>query len=107
MATYFEARACKQSNSPNFIGGYYTITSMAIADYVMIHYLQTVFRLLFLRKRKYVQKHWKILLKQIHIFQVLVLKAVVSQQPMRFIMDLQLSMKHISVIMVRKWLLVP
>ncbi len=31
LATYFEARACMQSNSPNFIGGYYTITSMAIA----------------------------------------------------------------------------
>ena len=29
LATYFEARACKQSNSPNFIGGYYTITSEA------------------------------------------------------------------------------
>lgn len=31
LATYFEARACKQSDSGNFIGGKYTITSMAIA----------------------------------------------------------------------------
>ncbi len=31
LATYFEARACMRSNSPNFIGGYYTVTSMAIA----------------------------------------------------------------------------
>jgi len=31
LATYFEARACKQSDSGNFIGGQYTVTSMAIA----------------------------------------------------------------------------
>lgn len=31
LATYFEARACKQSDSPNFLGGKYTVTSMAIA----------------------------------------------------------------------------
>ncbi len=31
LATYFEARACMQSDSPNFIGGYHTVTSMAIA----------------------------------------------------------------------------
>ncbi len=31
LATYFEARACKQSDSGNFIGGKYTVTSMAIA----------------------------------------------------------------------------
>jgi glycerol dehydrogenase len=31
MATYFEARACKRSDSGNFIGGKYTVTSMAIA----------------------------------------------------------------------------
>lgn len=32
LATYFEARACKQSDSGNFIGGKYTVTSMAIAE---------------------------------------------------------------------------
>ncbi|MFT3985287.1 MAG: glycerol dehydrogenase [Lachnospiraceae bacterium] len=31
LATYFEARACKQSDSGNFIGGKSTVTSMAIA----------------------------------------------------------------------------
>jgi glycerol dehydrogenase len=31
LATYFEARACKNSDSGNFIGGQYTVTSMAIA----------------------------------------------------------------------------
>lgn len=31
LATYFEARACKQSDSNNFIGGQYTVTSMALA----------------------------------------------------------------------------
>lgn len=31
LATYFEARACQQSDGNNFIGGQYTITSMALA----------------------------------------------------------------------------
>lgn len=31
LATYFEARACKQADAPNFLGGQYTVTSMAIA----------------------------------------------------------------------------
>lgn len=31
LATYFEARACKQADGNNFIGGQYTVTSMAIA----------------------------------------------------------------------------
>ncbi|SFI36714.1 glycerol 2-dehydrogenase (NAD+) [Tindallia magadiensis] len=31
LATYFEARACQQSDSGNFIGGKYTVTSMALA----------------------------------------------------------------------------
>lgn len=31
LATYFEARACKQSDSQNFLGGKCTVTSMAIA----------------------------------------------------------------------------
>lgn len=31
LATYFEARACKQSDGANFLGGKSTITSMAIA----------------------------------------------------------------------------
>lgn len=31
LATYFEARACQRSDSNNFIGGQYTVTSMAIA----------------------------------------------------------------------------
>ncbi|MFV0351846.1 MAG: glycerol dehydrogenase [Oscillospiraceae bacterium] len=31
LATYFEARACKNSDSGNFLGGQYTVTSMAIA----------------------------------------------------------------------------
>jgi len=60
LATYFEARACMQSNSPNFIGGYYTVTSLwQLPNYAMIHYLPMVLRLLFLRKQKYVQKRWK------------------------------------------------
>lgn len=31
LATYFEARACQRSDSGNFIGGQYTVTSMGIA----------------------------------------------------------------------------
>lgn len=31
LATFFEAHACKQSDSSNFLGGQYTVTSMAIA----------------------------------------------------------------------------
>lgn len=31
LATYFEARACKQSDGPNFLGGKATITALAIA----------------------------------------------------------------------------